>query len=107
MRSLHRTLIDFIAYATVRFIVAVVQVIPLDMGDHLCRNLARLLSGPLPVRRKAIQDALDRIFPEVDPIRKRELTVSMWHHLMLMVCEVAWAQRRLHRSNWREHANRR
>lgn len=103
MRSLLPTLIDFIAYAVVRFVVAVVQVIPLDMGDHLCRNLARLLTGPLPVRRKAIQDALDRIFPKVDPIRKRELTVSMWHHLMLMVCEVAWAQRRLHRSNWREH----
>ncbi|TWT91856.1 lysophospholipid acyltransferase family protein [Neorhodopirellula pilleata] len=103
MRSLLPPFVDFIAYAAVRLVVAFVQAMPLDMGDHLCRNLAWLLSGPLPVRRKEIDDALDRIFPGVDPIRKHELTRAMWHHLMLMVCEVAWAQRRLHRSNWREH----
>jgi KDO2-lipid IV(A) lauroyltransferase len=27
----------------------------------------------------------------------------MWHHLLLMVCEIAWAQRRLHLTNWSQH----
>jgi KDO2-lipid IV(A) lauroyltransferase len=27
----------------------------------------------------------------------------MWHHLLLMVCEIAWAQRRLHLANWNQH----
>ncbi len=27
----------------------------------------------------------------------------MWHHLLLMVCEIAWAQRRLHLVNWSQH----
>jgi KDO2-lipid IV(A) lauroyltransferase len=27
----------------------------------------------------------------------------MWHHLLLMVCEIAHAPRKIHRTNWREH----
>lgn len=105
MKTVFPILTDFIAYAAVRMIVAVIQVLPLDMGDHLCRHIARLLSGPLPIRRSAIEVNLRKIFPDLDADRKRQLTLSMWHHLMLMVCEVAWAQRRLHRSNWRNHVS--
>lgn len=94
---------DFVAYSAVRMVVAVVQVLPLDMGDHLCRGLAYLLSKPFPVRRQEIGTALDKVFPGLAPSRRYQLTLAMWHHLMLMVCEIAWAQRRLHRTNWRQH----
>lgn len=103
MNALIRATTEFAAYVSVRFTVAVIQVLPLDMGDHLCRLLAFILSGPIPVRRTAIADAYERIYPEVDDARRRQLTFAMWHHLMLMVCEVAWAQRRLHKTNWRDH----
>ncbi|KLU05914.1 Lipid A biosynthesis lauroyl acyltransferase [Rhodopirellula islandica] len=95
--------LDAIAYAMVRSIVALIQIMPLDMGDRFCRVIATILSGPLPVRKRVIQSTLSQIFPDLPEPQQKELTFAMWHHLMLMVCEVAWAQRRLHRCNWYRH----
>ncbi len=39
----------------------------------------------LPEKNKAIVD---------------ETTNRMWHHLFLMVCEIAHAPRKIHRTNW-------
>ena len=94
---------DALLYAIVRAVVAVIQVLPLDMGDHLCRSLAVLLTGPLAIRQQVIVETLASVYPSASPAQTRQLTLSMWHHLMLMVCEVAWAQRRLHRANWYKH----
>lgn len=103
MNSLRATATDGLAYAIVRVIVAVIQVLPMDMGDHLCRSLAVVLTGPLAIRRQVIADTLANVYPTASSTQSRQLTLSMWHHLMLMICEVAWAQRRLHRANWTDH----
>ncbi|MEM6980245.1 MAG: lysophospholipid acyltransferase family protein [Planctomycetota bacterium] len=95
--------LDAITYALVRLIVAVVQIMPLDMGDHLSRSLATVLCGPLPIRRDEIESNLTSIFTKMSAKDRHHLTWAMWHHLMLMVCEIAWAQRRLHRCNWYRH----
>ncbi|MEP3931092.1 lysophospholipid acyltransferase family protein [Rhodopirellula bahusiensis] len=95
--------LDAIAYAMVRLIVSSIQVMPLDMGDRFCRVVAAILSGPLPIRKRVIRSTLSQVFPGLPESDQKELTFAMWHHLMLMVCEVAWAQRRLHRSNWYQH----
>lgn len=100
---LRATTTDALVYAVVRAVVAVIQVLPLDMGDHLCRGLAVVLTGPLAIRRRVIADTLDNVYPTASSAQSRQLTLSMWHHLMLMICEVAWAQRRLHRVNWTDH----
>ncbi|MCM2370077.1 lysophospholipid acyltransferase family protein [Aporhodopirellula aestuarii] len=105
LKGLTSRLVDATAYAAVRGIVSVIQVLPMDMGDHLCRALATLLTGPMPIRERTISETLDKIYPTVGPEDARRLTLAMWHHLMLMVCEIAWAQRRLHRSNWTEHVS--
>jgi KDO2-lipid IV(A) lauroyltransferase len=97
------TLIDALAYVLVRMIVAIIQVLPLDMGDHLCRGLALVLAGPLSIRRRVISETLAKVYPTIGPAQSDALTRAMWHHLMLMVCEVAWAQRRLHRANWTQY----
>jgi KDO2-lipid IV(A) lauroyltransferase len=96
-------LLDLIAYCAVRLLVAVIQTMPVDMGDSLCRGMARLASGPLKVRHRVTDENLRRVFPDADEASRRELAYRMWHHLLLMVCEIAWAQRRLHRSNWSRH----
>ncbi|MEM8670290.1 MAG: lysophospholipid acyltransferase family protein [Planctomycetota bacterium] len=96
-------MLDLFAYAVVRVLVAVIQTLPLDMGDALCRGLARVVSGPLKVRDRVMQDNLSRVFPNASELSRRELSFRMWHHLLLMVCEIAWAQRRLHRTNWSQH----
>ena len=94
---------DYAAYLVVRLLVAVIQTMPMDMGDSMCRGLAWLASGPLGVRRGVTERNLRRIFPDADEDSRRELTFAMWHHLLLMVCEIAWAQRRLHLTNWAKH----
>lgn len=98
-----RLAIDFFAYVVVRLLVGVIQTLPVDMGDAICRWLGWLASGPLGIRRAATDQNLTKIFPDSDAESRRYLSRRMWHHLFLMVCEIAWAQRRLHRSNWSQH----
>ena len=94
---------DFLAYAFVRLLVAVIQTLPLDMGDSVCRAIAALAAGPLKIRRKVTEQNLQQIFPDASDDSRKSLEFAMWHHLLLMVCEIAWAQRRLHRCNWNQH----
>ncbi len=94
---------DFAAYALVRVLIAIVQTLPTDMGDSICRGLARLATGPLRIRRRITQENLSHCFPHATPLELQRLTRAMWHHLLLMSLEVAWAQRRLHLCNWSDH----
>lgn len=92
--------LDFVAYVAVRFLVATIQVLPLDMGNRLCRGLAWGIVHGFGVRRRATDENVAAVFPHADEAARRRLEVAMWHHLLLMVCEIAWAQRRLHLCNW-------
>lgn len=92
--------IEFAVYCIVRLLVAVIQTLPYDMGDSVSRSLAWLASGPLRIRRNATETNLKKVFPDSDPTSRQNLSFAMWHHLLLMVCEIAWAQRRLHLCNW-------
>ncbi len=95
--------VDFVAYSIVRTLVAVIQTLPYDMGDSVCRCIAWLAAGPLKIRHQATEANLKRVFPDSDEQSRQHLSYAMWHHLLLMVCEIAWAQRRLHLSNWSQH----
>ena len=95
--------IEFAAYAAVRAVVAVVQTLPTDMGDRICRHLAWLAGEVLGIRRGTSDENISRVFPDEDAAGRHRLAAAMWHHLLLMVCEIAWAQRRLHRCNWHRH----
>ncbi|MEO1618407.1 MAG: lysophospholipid acyltransferase family protein [Planctomycetota bacterium] len=94
---------DFLAYALVRFVVAVIQTMPLEMGDSVCRCLAGVLTGPIRIRRSITESNLRQVFPDATPQQRRRLEKAMWHSLLLMVCEIAWAQRRLHLTNWGQY----
>jgi KDO2-lipid IV(A) lauroyltransferase len=98
-----QVLIDFAAYLVVRLLVAVIQAMPLDMGDSLCRGIATLSTKWLKIRRSATMENLSRVFPDATVEERRRVEWAMWHHLMLMVCEIAWAQRRLHLTNWTQY----
>jgi len=96
-----RKLIDLLSYGVVRCLIAVVQAMPLDMADSFCRIVAAGLSRPAGIRRRTFDQNMDLIFPDSTAAERQELCRAMWHHLMLMVCEIAWAPRRLHLTNWR------
>lgn len=95
-----RKSLDLVAYGVVRCLIAVVQTMPLDMADSFCRALAVCLATPKGIRRRTFDQNVELIFPDSTPLQRQNLCRAMWHHLMLMVCEIAWAQRRLHLSNW-------
>lgn len=95
-----RKFVDLVGYAIVRCMIAVVQTMPLDMVDCFCRMLALVLSHPGGIRRRTFDKNMELIFPESTDQQRQQLCRAMWHHLMLMVCEIAWAQRRLHLCNW-------
>lgn len=103
MRSWTTQATDYLVYLAVRSVIAIIQTVPEDKGAAICRAGAWLLSGPLAVRRKTLQENLNRIFPDASDAEKQTLSHAMWYHLLMMVCELAWAPRRVHRCNWREH----
>lgn len=103
-RSLTLSLvIDFLAYLTLRLLVAVIGCMPTDMTDSLCRRLAWLLAVPIGIRRHSINETYAQVFPSMPKHTQRRLTLEMWRHLLIMACEVVWAQRRIHRSNWGDY----
>ncbi len=101
--STKRRVIDFGAYFVARIIVAFVQTLPYDMADSLCRLMAKLVSRAIVIRRKTFAENMRLIFPNSTPQQQLALSEAMWHHLSLMVCEIAWAPRRLHLNNWMKH----
>jgi Kdo2-lipid IVA lauroyltransferase/acyltransferase len=100
---MRQTLVDFAAYGVVRSLIAIIQVMPTDMGDSVCRFLARIAGQTLGIRRGLTAENIARVFPKADSARRAALCDAMWHSLLLMVFEIAWAQRRLHRCNWSKH----
>ena len=100
---LRQTMTDFLVYLLVRMVVAFVQTLPLDMGDSLCRVLAGVISRSKIIRHKTTVTNLSQVFPGASGDQRRALEMAMWHSLMLMVCEIAWAIRRLHLTNWTQY----
>jgi Kdo2-lipid IVA lauroyltransferase/acyltransferase len=96
---------DYLSYLIVRTVIAVIQVLPESKAVSICQGLAWLLSGPLPLRKTTLKENLARVFPNETKAERRALSRSMWYHLMMMVCEIAWAPRRLHRCNWKDHVH--
>ncbi|MEM9586581.1 MAG: lipid A biosynthesis acyltransferase [Planctomycetota bacterium] len=92
--------VDWAAYVVVRLLVAFVQTLPVDAGNRMCFGLGWFCCRVLKLRRRATHTNLRQIFPEATIQQHAALEMAMWHHLLLMVCEIAWAQRRLHRCNW-------
>ncbi|TWU35152.1 Lipid A biosynthesis lauroyl acyltransferase [Novipirellula artificiosorum] len=95
--------VDFAAYAVVRLLVAVIQTLPLDMGQSLADGVAALAAGPLKIRHSETDENLRKVFPNASSEARDHLSRKMWRHLLLMVCEIAWAQRRLHLTNWSQY----
>ena len=96
--------VDFVLYGIVRVLISVLQTLPADMGDKLCHSLAWLVTtGPFKIRHKITKHNLEQIFPDASEEDRKRLEYAMWHHLLLMVCEIAWAQRRLHLTNWSQY----
>lgn len=92
---------NYLIYICVRILIAVAQMIPLRVGDDLSRVLAFLFARVLRIRYRVADENLRHAFPELSAKDRAKLIERMWHHLFLLVLEVAHTPRILHEENWR------
>jgi Kdo2-lipid IVA lauroyltransferase/acyltransferase len=97
-----RNVTDRLAYLVVRCVICTMQTASLENCERSCSVLAWLIDF-LPLRRKTIDENLRLVFGELPRHQSAALRRSMWRHLLLMICEIAHAPRKIHRTNWRDH----
>jgi KDO2-lipid IV(A) lauroyltransferase len=102
-RSFVTRLADLAAYASVRIAICVIQALPRHACERWARNLSDLLANRMRIRRAVVRDNLRQAFPALSPDQRREVARGMWEHLLLMVVEIAHANRVIHKSTWRRH----
>lgn len=94
---------DKLVYIVFRIVICLVQIMSLERCNRMCQILAKLFTSKIRLRQGLIRDNLRLVFPHWDADRTLEVQEKMWHHLLLMGCEVAQAPRKIHRENWYEH----
>lgn len=96
-------LIDFTVYFAARLVVCIIQATPIETCQRIARMLANLLAKRQTVRNKVVAENLSHAYPDWTQKQKATLNRQMWENLILMVCEIAHAPRKIHETNWRKY----
>jgi len=102
-RPLATRCLDLATYAAVRVLICVIQALPRATCERGARRLSSFLANRLRIRRQVVRDNLRTAFPEFDAETRRETARKMWEHLLLMVVEIAHANRVITRTTWRHY----
>jgi KDO2-lipid IV(A) lauroyltransferase len=102
-RSFVTRVVDLLTYAAVRVVICIVQSLPRDACERGARRLSGLLAHRLRIRREVVRDNLRVAFPALTIDDRRETARQMWEHLLLMVVEIAHANRVIHKTTWRRY----
>lgn len=97
-----KTVIDWCIYVCVRVVVCVVQCLPIETCDKIANALAWLAHEKLRIRYKIIDENLSHAFPEMSQPERHQLGRKMWRHIILLLCELVHAPRKIHRTNWQK-----
>ena len=97
-----KPLVDRCVYVVVRTFVCLIQSVSIDACQSLARGLAWFAYDVAKIRRGVIDDNLRHALPERTDAERRRIARDMWEHLVLMVCEIVHAPRKLHETNWRK-----
>lgn len=98
-----RSLTDYTIYLIVRLFIAIAQALPPHACEAIASFFAWLLTDVVRMRKGTIDENLSIATPELSPTERRRLVRNMWHHLFLMVIEIAQSPRKIHRTTWRRH----
>ncbi len=96
---------DYLVYLIARVIICIIQACSLERCDTMAKGIAWIAADVLRLRHKTVEANLKRAFPNHSDQQRHAILKKMWAHLFLMICEIAHAPRRLHRSNWRQFVN--
>jgi len=102
-RSTIQKIVDALVYTAVRVLICVVQAMPRSLCERCARSWSDLLANRVKIRRRVVRDNLRQAFPEWTPEQSREAARGMWEHLLLMVIEIAHAERVIRKTTWRRH----
>jgi len=83
--------------------ICVVQALPRPLCERWARGLSGVLANRLRIRRTVVRDNLHIAYPEMTSGQRRATAQAMWEHLLLMVVEIAHANRVIHKTTWRKH----
>ncbi|MCA9129655.1 MAG: lysophospholipid acyltransferase family protein [Planctomycetales bacterium] len=95
--------VQWLAYLALRCVICAIQSMSLEACDRMCRILATVLADWTTLRRDITDSNLQLVYGNLSRDHLALLRRRMWHNLLLMVCEIAQAPRKIHRTNWRDH----
>ena len=102
-RTIATRCLDVLVYGAVRVAICVVEALPRPLCERWARGLSGVLANRLRIRRSVVLENLRLAFPEMNPEDHRDMAQAMWQHLLLMVVEIAHANRVIHKTTWRKH----
>jgi len=102
LQKMLRKVTDWLAYVVVRCVICAIQSVSLETCDRVCSILAAIIDRT-PLRRNVIDPNVRLVFGALEPRMATALRIAMWRNLLLMICEISHAPRKIHRTNWREH----
>jgi Kdo2-lipid IVA lauroyltransferase/acyltransferase len=92
-------------YLAVRVALSFIQAVSIQTCEAAAEWLAWLASDVLKIRGRVVHENLQIAFPELSDGERRTIARRMWKHLLLMVCEIAQIQRKIHETNWRRYVD--
>ncbi len=98
-----KPVVDFSVYLALRVVICLIQTVSIDLCASASRGLAFLLADVVRLRGKTVEENLSIALPHLTPRQRRILTRRMWEHLILMICEIAHAPRKLRPTNWTKY----
>ncbi len=94
---------DWFVYVGVRLFICLIQSFRLETCHRLARGLAWVVNDLFHVRGEVLDENLRHAYPTLSRSQRLDLSRRMWEHLVLMLCEIALASRKIHETNWRDH----
>jgi KDO2-lipid IV(A) lauroyltransferase len=67
--------------------------------------IAWLAHEKLRIRYSVTDENLAFAFPELNADQRHRLGRKMWRHIVLMLCELVHAPRKIHRTNWQDYVS--
>jgi len=96
-----RNLRHIAEYLAIRIAISLIQAVSIETCQAACGWLTWLAADVLRVRGRVVEENLRIAFPEKSDSERRAIARRMWDHVLLMVCEVAHINRKIHCTNWR------
>jgi KDO2-lipid IV(A) lauroyltransferase len=100
---MRRRILNRAVYLLVRLVVCWAQAVTIETCASAATLLAWLVCDVARFRQQVIDDNLRQGFPDLLDAERRRIARRMWEHLILMVFEIAHAQRKIHDTNWRRY----